>query len=316
MTLAAVSLDDKYAAWSGEVYMTGTQALVRLPMMQHLRDKAAGLDTACLISGYRGSPLGNFDRSLWQARRFLEAHGVLFKPGVNEGPGRHRPLGHPAGGPLPRREARRRLRHLVRQGAGRGPHHGRVQARQQRRHRAPWRRARAGRRRPRLRLLDHGAPERVRLHERRHAGAQPGRRAGVPGLRAARLGALAPCRALGGLHLHRRDGGQRGDRLGGPPTGRHRCPRRGRAAAGRAQHPLARHAARPGGAPARAQARRRARLRPGEQARPRRHRRAGAPPRHRHHRKILSRRAPRRSTISASTRRQRGAWAWPSTRSA
>ena len=84
MTLAAVSLDDKYAAWSGEVYMTGTQALVRLPMMQHLRDKAAGLDTACLISGYRGSPLGNFDRSLWQARRFLEAHGVLFKPGVNE----------------------------------------------------------------------------------------------------------------------------------------------------------------------------------------------------------------------------------------
>ena len=84
MTLAAVSLDDKYAAWSGEVYITGTQALVRLPMMQHLRDKAAGLDTACLISGYRGSPLGNFDRALWQARPFLEKHGVLFQPGVNE----------------------------------------------------------------------------------------------------------------------------------------------------------------------------------------------------------------------------------------
>ena len=84
MTLAAVSLDDKYAARSGEVYMTGTQALVRLPMMQHLRDRAAGLDTACLISGYRGSPLGNFDRALWQARPFLEQHGVLFQPGVNE----------------------------------------------------------------------------------------------------------------------------------------------------------------------------------------------------------------------------------------
>ena len=84
MTLAAVSLDDKYAARSGEVYMTGTQALVRLPMMQHLRDRAAGLDTACLISGYRGSPLGNFDRALWQARPFLERHGVLFQPGVNE----------------------------------------------------------------------------------------------------------------------------------------------------------------------------------------------------------------------------------------
>ena len=84
MTLAAVSLDDKYAAWSGEVYMTGTQALVRLPMMQQLRDKAAGLDTACMISGYRGSPLGNFDRALWQARPFVEKHGVHFQPGVNE----------------------------------------------------------------------------------------------------------------------------------------------------------------------------------------------------------------------------------------
>ena len=84
MTLAAVSLDDKYAAWSGEVYMTGTQALVRLPMMQHLRDKAAGLDTACMISGYRGSPLGNFDRALWQAKQFIEKHRVHFQPGVNE----------------------------------------------------------------------------------------------------------------------------------------------------------------------------------------------------------------------------------------
>ena len=84
MTLAAVSLDDKYAALSGEVYMTGTQALVRLPMVQHLRDKAAGLDTACMISGYRGSPLGNFDRALWQAKRFVEKHRVHFQPGVNE----------------------------------------------------------------------------------------------------------------------------------------------------------------------------------------------------------------------------------------
>ena len=84
MTLAAVTLDDKYAAWSGEVYMTGTQALVRLPMMQHLRDRAAGLDTACMISGYRGSPLGNFDRALWQAKQFVEKHRVHFQPGVNE----------------------------------------------------------------------------------------------------------------------------------------------------------------------------------------------------------------------------------------
>ncbi len=84
MSLAAVSLDDKYTAHTGQVYLSGTQALVRLPMMQHLRDKAAGHDTACYISGYRGSPLGGFDKALWQAKRFLETQNVLFQPGVNE----------------------------------------------------------------------------------------------------------------------------------------------------------------------------------------------------------------------------------------
>ena len=61
MKLAKVSLNDKYSADSGQVFLTGTQALVRLPMMQYRRDASAGLDTACYISGYRGSPLGNFD---------------------------------------------------------------------------------------------------------------------------------------------------------------------------------------------------------------------------------------------------------------
>ena len=72
MTLAAVTLDDKYTLQSGRVYLTGTQALVRLPMMQRQRDTAAGLATACFISGYRGSPLGGLDQGLWGARRFLE----------------------------------------------------------------------------------------------------------------------------------------------------------------------------------------------------------------------------------------------------
>jgi indolepyruvate ferredoxin oxidoreductase len=84
MTLAAVTLDDKYALESGRVYLTGTQALVRLPMMQRQRDKAAGLDTACFISGYRGSPLGGVDQALWQARRFLKSNHIHFQPGVNE----------------------------------------------------------------------------------------------------------------------------------------------------------------------------------------------------------------------------------------
>ena len=84
MTLAAVSLDDKYALESGRVFVTGTQALVRLPLMQRRCDAAAGLNTAGFISGYRGSPLGTYDQALWQASRFLARAGVEFKPAVNE----------------------------------------------------------------------------------------------------------------------------------------------------------------------------------------------------------------------------------------
>ncbi len=84
MPLAAVTLDDKYALDSGRIYLTGTQALVRLPMLQRQRDVAAGLDTAAFISGYRGSPLGGLDLAMWQARRFLERNNIRFQPGVNE----------------------------------------------------------------------------------------------------------------------------------------------------------------------------------------------------------------------------------------
>ncbi len=84
MTLAAVSLDDKYSLESGRVFLTGTQALVRLPMMQRQRDAQAGLETGCFISGYRGSPLGALDQQLWQARRFLKNNHIHFQPGVNE----------------------------------------------------------------------------------------------------------------------------------------------------------------------------------------------------------------------------------------
>ncbi|MBI1209791.1 MAG: indolepyruvate ferredoxin oxidoreductase family protein [Azospirillum sp.] len=84
MALAAIRLDDKYALESGRVFMTGTQALVRLPMMQRRRDLARGLNTACFISGYRGSPMGGLDQALWQARPFLDRHHIRFQPGVNE----------------------------------------------------------------------------------------------------------------------------------------------------------------------------------------------------------------------------------------
>ena len=79
-----VSLDDKYTLDKGRAYMTGIEALVRLPILQHQRDLDRGLDTACFISGYRGSPIGGLDQALWKARKFTEAHNIHFLPGVNE----------------------------------------------------------------------------------------------------------------------------------------------------------------------------------------------------------------------------------------
>ncbi len=82
--LRDVALDDRYDATAGSVYLTGTQALVRLPLMQRQRDLAAGLNTAGYISGYRGSPVGGYDQALWKAKRQLDAHHVRFVPGLNE----------------------------------------------------------------------------------------------------------------------------------------------------------------------------------------------------------------------------------------
>ncbi len=82
--LAAVTLEDKYSLERGRVYLTGTQALVRLPMMQRQRDAAAGLNTGCFIAGYRGSPLGGLDQALWGARRFIERNHIKFQPAINE----------------------------------------------------------------------------------------------------------------------------------------------------------------------------------------------------------------------------------------
>src|ERR1051326_7020918 len=82
--LAAVTLDDKYILEKGRVYLTGTQALVRLPMVQRQRDAAQGLNTGCFITGYRGSPLGGLDQALSGARRFIEKNHIRFQPAINE----------------------------------------------------------------------------------------------------------------------------------------------------------------------------------------------------------------------------------------
>ena len=78
------TLDHKFTEIEGRIYLSGVQALVRLPLMQRLRDQAAGLKTAGFVSGYRGSPLGGFDLELWRAKKHLAEAGVKFTPGLNE----------------------------------------------------------------------------------------------------------------------------------------------------------------------------------------------------------------------------------------
>ena len=84
MPIAQVSLDDKYSLSHGRVFITGVQALARLPMLQHEADRVAGLNTAGYVSGYRGSPLGGLDTALHEAQAHLAAHDIRFQPGVNE----------------------------------------------------------------------------------------------------------------------------------------------------------------------------------------------------------------------------------------
>ncbi|MDP2004575.1 MAG: indolepyruvate ferredoxin oxidoreductase family protein [Rubrivivax sp.] len=82
--LESVTLDDKYSLASGRAFMSGVQALVRLPMLQRARDQRAGLNTGGFISGYRGSPLGSYDQALWAAKKHLADKHIVFQPGVNE----------------------------------------------------------------------------------------------------------------------------------------------------------------------------------------------------------------------------------------
>jgi indolepyruvate ferredoxin oxidoreductase len=82
--LETVTLDDKYSLDYGLAFMSGVQALVKLPMLQRVRDMRQGKNTAGFISGYRGSPLGGYDQALVKAGKYLHAHHVVFQPGVNE----------------------------------------------------------------------------------------------------------------------------------------------------------------------------------------------------------------------------------------
>jgi indolepyruvate ferredoxin oxidoreductase len=82
--LETVTLDDKYALDQGRAFMSGVQALVKLPMLQRQRDALQGKNTAGFVSGYRGSPLGGYDQALQKAAPYLKQQNIVFQPGVNE----------------------------------------------------------------------------------------------------------------------------------------------------------------------------------------------------------------------------------------
>lgn len=82
--LRKASLSDKYTVQKDRVFLNGTQALVRLPMLQRQRDERANLNTAGFVSGYRGSPLGNVDLEFWRAKKYLKPLNIHFQPGINE----------------------------------------------------------------------------------------------------------------------------------------------------------------------------------------------------------------------------------------
>ena len=79
-----ISLDDKYLLEQGRAFMTGIQALVRLPLDRKRLDRKSGLNTAGFISGYRGSPLGGYDQQITAAKKLMDAHDVKLWEGLNE----------------------------------------------------------------------------------------------------------------------------------------------------------------------------------------------------------------------------------------
>ena len=84
MTTQKISLNDRYDLEKSPVLLNGTQALIRMTMVQAARDKAAGLNTAGYVTGYRGSPLGAVDLQMMRAEKQLAEHNITFQPGLNE----------------------------------------------------------------------------------------------------------------------------------------------------------------------------------------------------------------------------------------
>ncbi len=132
-TLENRFLEDKYTLERGRIYISGTQALVRLPMLQQRARSRRGSEHCRFHLRLSRSPLGALDQSLWKAKKHLDAHDVVFQAGLNEDLAATAVWGSQQVNTVSGRQVRRRVRHVVRQGPGRGPHRRRLQARQLRR---------------------------------------------------------------------------------------------------------------------------------------------------------------------------------------
>ena len=79
-------LADRYRLDDGRAFLSGSQALARLPYEQLRADRRAGMHTAAYISGYPGSPLAGYDRDVSAAAKLATADGLkmVFQPGMNE----------------------------------------------------------------------------------------------------------------------------------------------------------------------------------------------------------------------------------------
>ena len=212
--LRDVSLDDKYDLTKDRVFITGTQAIIRMLLMQRERDRARRAEHRRLrlrlsrLADRRPRP----EPLARQEVASGERHRLPARP--QRGACRDRALGLAAGGAARRRQIRRRLRGLVRQGPGRRPHRRRVPPRQHGGLLEARRRAGADGRRPHRRILDRRASVGIRLRRRDDADPEPGRRPGADRLRPLRLRPEPLLRHLGGAEM--RQGQHRVRRR--PPT--------------------------------------------------------------------------------------------------
>ena len=84
MVKSSPTLDDKFDLDETHQILNGSQAIIRLVLMQHERDRRAGLNTAGFVTGYRGSPIAGLEGAMLRSRKLLEPRNIKFQSGLNE----------------------------------------------------------------------------------------------------------------------------------------------------------------------------------------------------------------------------------------